>query len=325
VLFRPIHGRFISSSPPVTGGRLPSPAPGGEPGTVLEGVGGIYRVRLDRGPEVEAFLRGRLKREARTGEKVVAGDRVRVAPAGEAEWTVEKVEERVSQLVRAGPRGRRPKVVAANLDRIVIVLSALDPPFRRQVADRFLVLAESCRIPPVMVVNKMDLPGARDEAAPHLEVLREAGYPVLETSARTEEGLEALREATVGRTSALVGPSGVGKSTLLNAMESGLELRTGEVSRKARRGRHTTVSARLLHLRQGIRVVDTPGFADVAAWGIAREELARAFPEFEEPADRCRFRGCSHLHEPGCGVREAVEEGVVHPWRYDSYRELMEG
>lgn len=294
-----------------------------EPGVVLESAGGVYRVLLDEGAEVQAFLRGRLKREARTGARVVAGDRVRVSPAGTSEWTVEEVEDRRSELVRAGPGGRRPKAVAANLDQVVAVFSVSDPPFRPEIADRFLVLAESCDLPPLLVVNKADLEPS-DELEADVAVYREIGYPVLLTSVRTERGLAELRAAMAERTSALVGASGVGKSSLVNALEPGLDLRVGEVGRRSGRGRHTTVSARLLVLGGGARVVDTPGFTDVAAWGVPAREVGDAFPEFRALAPHCRFRGCSHLHEPGCAVREAVEEGAIHPRRYAAYRTLME-
>lgn len=293
-------------------------------GVVLESAGGVYRVLLDEGDEVRAFLRGRLKREVRTGGRVVAGDRVRLAPAGESEWTIDAVEDRWSELVRAGPGGHRPKVVAANLDQVIAVLSAIDPPFRPEIANRFLVLAESCGLAPILVVNKVDLDGAARELERPLEIFRDTGYPVLLTSAQTGRGLAQLRQAMAERISALIGPSGVGKSSLVNAVEPGLDLRVGEVGRRSGLGRHTTVAARLLELGGGARVVDTPGFSDVAAWGIPARELSRAFPEFEPLAARCRFRGCSHLHEPDCAVREAVEEGAVHPARYAMYRDLME-
>jgi ribosome biogenesis GTPase / thiamine phosphate phosphatase len=296
-------------------------------------VGGTYRVRLVREDrEIEAVLRGRLKKEERTGERVVAGDRVRLRIPEDGTPTIEEVLPRFTELVRARPGGRRPKHVASNVDRVLVVLAAADPPFRPEVADRFLVLAESCRIPPVLVVNKMDLvpEGAGDRAALEsaLDLYRSLGYPVLETSALGGEGVKELQRLLDSGTSVLVGPSGVGKSSLLNALNPDFELRTREVSARGRGGRHTTVSARLLRLAgEGWSgegwVVDTPGFSDITLWGVEPALLPDTFPEFRERAGECRFRGCRHLEEPGCAVKAALKSGEVDPVRYGSYRALM--
>ncbi len=296
---------------------------GDRPGTVLSTVGGIYRVLLDEGQEVEASLRGRLKREARTGRRVVAGDQVRVAEMADGAWTVEQVTPRANELVRAGPGGRRPKVVAANLDQVLVVTSAAEPAPDLHVLDRFLVLCEANQIPPLLVFNKMDLAGAPAVIEPLRELYLSIGYRTVETSAQSLEGLDRLRKMMKGRTSALIGPSGVGKSSLLNALDPGLDLRTRSVSQRRGTGRHTTVSARLLVLDGDGRVVDTPGFSEVSTWGISAADLAHAFPEFVEAAEDCRFRTCTHTHEPDCRVRAAVEEGRVDAGRYESYRRLL--
>lgn len=293
-------------------------------GRVGEMGGGVYRVLLDDGRWVEASLRGRLKLEARRGDRVVVGDRVEVRISPEGEATVESVEPRATELLRRGPLGRKPKVVAANVDRALVVAAARDPEPRRELVDRFLALAGSAGIPATLVVNKVDLPGARRVADELCAFYRGIPIPAVAVSAASGEGLEALRALLSRGTTVIVGPSGVGKSSLLNALQAGLELRTAPVGLRRGRGRHTTVGARLIPLEGGGEVVDTPGFSDAALWEVEPQALARAFPEVARRMGECRFRGCSHTHEPGCAVRAAVEEGAIDPGRYASWVRLLE-
>lgn len=285
--------------------------------------GGVYVVALDDGRVVEASLRGRLKKEDRKGDKVVIGDRVRIEAGGDA-FTVEEVEERSTTIVRRGPSGHRRKVVAANVDRLVAVMAAAEPAPRLELIDRLLVLAEADDIEGVLVVNKVDLPGQRPAADEIAELYRSVGYRVLLTSAPTGEGIDELKSLLCSGTSALVGPSGAGKSSLLNAVQPGLQLRTGALSRKVARGRHTTVSARLIPLDCGGTVADTPGFSDVGVWGVEKDEVELCFPEIRALAGRCRFQDCAHAVEPDCAVLEAVEEGRIAESRYRSYRVLLD-
>ncbi len=297
-------------------------------GDVWGSLGGVYTVRLDDGgAEVEAFLRGRVKRQARAGDRVVVGDRVRVVTefqGDEEVWTIEEVAPRRTQIVRRSGPGRKPKAVAANLDRLIVVVSLKAPEPRLEIVDRFLVLAEIDEVPAVVVLNKIDLDGA-EALANELEPLYAGvGYPVLRTSAESGAGIEAFGALLSSGVSALVGPSGVGKSTLLNAVQPGLRLRTGEVSKRLGRGRHTTVAARLIPLERGGLVADTPGFGEVGLWGIGETEVERVFPEIAARAAECRFRGCRHLEEPDCAVKAAVEVGELAASRLASFRVLRD-
>jgi ribosome biogenesis GTPase len=287
-------------------------------GSVQATGGGVYTILLSDGRTIDASLRGRLKRGK---GRVVIGDQVTVAEAPDS-WTVESVAERTTELVRRGKGGRVPKLLAANLDRVFVVVAVRDPPANADLIDRLLVLVASSGMHPTLVLNKVDLEGAR-EASQELATKYEAiGYTALCVSAVSREGLAELHEELCRGTSALIGPSGVGKSTLLNALDPELGLRTGELSRKGGTGRHTTVSSRLIGLSCGGFVADTPGFSDVALWGVEPTEVGRCFPEFVEPAETCRFRMCTHVHEPDCGVREALDEGNILRSRYDSYLKL---
>lgn len=289
-------------------------------GRVIGVEGGVYTLTLESGRQIEASLRGRLKQESRGGGKIVIGDCVEVEEADGAA-TVEDLLPRRNTMVRRGVAGRKAKVLAANLDRVFVVM-AIEPIPRAELIDRFLVVAEANAIPPVIILNKIDLPGAVD-VAPDLSALyKSAGYVVLSVSAKDGIGIDGLRALLCDGISAFMGPSGAGKSTLLNKVEPGFKLRTGELSRRGRSGRHTTVSSRLLSLSCGGAVADTPGFSDVGLWGMDPADLDQCFPEMRGLRDRCRFRGCAHMVEPGCAVREATEEGRIAPERYESYRVL---
>jgi ribosome biogenesis GTPase len=312
-------------------------------GTVHGTEGGVYRVHLESGMVLDASLRGRLKRESRTGDRVVIGDSVTLGVSDGGSATIEEVHPRRSEIIRRGPGGRRPKVVAANVERLVVVAAVARPVPRQFLLDRLLVIGEANRLESALVLNKMDLltdlqrgdgiedaerqPRVHDDRTLVLELMelyRGIGYPVLETSVVSGQGLDALTDLLCSGSSALVGPSGVGKSSLLNAIEPGLGLRTGELSHRKARGRHTTVSARLIPLECGGVVADTPGFSDVGVWGVDQREIEGCFPEFHPHREECQFRGCSHLHEPACGVRDALARGAIHPGRFRSYEALAQ-
>ena len=290
-------------------------------GTVHETGGGVYSVVLDEGSRLDASLRGRLKQEQRTGSRVVIGDRVTVSESGAA-WTIDSVDVRETELVRRGRGGRIAKILAANLDRVFTVLALRAPTATAQLIDRMLVLVESSGMHPILVLNKADLDGAAQSAEEFTELYGAIGYRVLVASAEPGMGLEALHEVMCSGSSAFIGPSGAGKSSLLNKIDPVLELRTGILSKKTGTGRHTTVGSRLIALKCGGLVADTPGFGDVGLWAVSPRAVAECFPEFANLQHECRFRGCTHIHEPQCAVRAALEAGEIRASRHESYMRL---
>ena len=288
-------------------------------GIVLRGTGGVWQVRAETGETYPASLRGRLKQGEH--EKLAVGDDVILErEAREDAWTIVEILPRRSKLARRAPGGGPgERVVAANIDQVVVVFAIAEPEPHVRMLDRFLVIAEGNELPSRIVVNKIEL-------SPKATVLfgeyEKIGYPVHYTSVKRGDGLPELRDALRGRVSALTGPSGVGKSSLLNAMFPGLKLRVGEISRSVMKGRHTTVGADLHPLPEAGYVVDTPGLREVGVWGLDARELDRCFPEMRPLLEQCRFGDCTHRVEPGCGVRAGIESGEVSRERYESYLKL---
>jgi ribosome biogenesis GTPase len=298
-------------------------------GLVLRARSGFYTIETDEGDLVEARLRGRVKKERQASDLAVIGDRVEVERLPDGTGAIASVEPRRSRFSRRqpGPRGSwREDVMVANPDLVVIVFAVDRPPPNPRLIDRFLVVTEYNEVPALLVANKVDLgaDAARDIFGPYERI----GYDVLYAGAKAGIGVEELRGRLAGRLSIVTGPSGVGKSTLLNALQPGLQLATGEVSSAEEgKGKHTTTHAELLPLEgaDGGYVADTPGIRELGLWEIPPSELAWCFPEFRDHLGGCAFNDCSHLHEPRCGLRAAVGRGEVSDERYDSYRRLLTG
>ena len=299
-------------------------------GLVLRARSGFYTIATDEGDLVEARLRGRMKKERQTSDLAVIGDRVTVERLPDGTGAIGAIVPRESRFSRRqpGPRGSwREDVIVANPDLVAVVFACDRPPPNPRLIDRFLVVAEYNEVPALLVANKVDLIGV--EAARDLfGAYERIGYDVVYTSARAQIGLEELRERLGGKLSIVTGPSGVGKSTLLNALQPGLQLVTGEVSEaESGKGKHTTTHAELHPLEgaAGGYVADTPGIRELGLWQIPSTELAWCFREFRAHLGACGFNDCTHLHEPRCGVREAVESGALSADRYDSYRRMLTG
>jgi ribosome biogenesis GTPase len=320
-----------------------SDLPSSAEGIVLRGTGGIWQVRTEDGDVRDVSLAGRLKqgenerkgtkrgREARVAastdfRKLAVGDRVTIASdESDTAWRITEIHPRRSQLARREPGGGHgERILAVNVDQVIIVFAAAKPEPHRRMLDRFLVIAEANDLKARIVINKSDLGvGGADAARAKFAEYERIGYPLHVTSVAKRDGVDELRDVLAGRTSVITGPSGVGKSSLMNALYPGLGLRVGEVSESVNKGRHTTVGAFLHALPDGGFVVDTPGLREIGTWAIDAGMLGDCFPEVRAHAFACRFADCAHRVEPGCAVRDAIGTDVSEE-RYDSYLRLRE-
>jgi ribosome biogenesis GTPase len=295
-------------------------------GTVMRAQSGFFWVQTEAGV-LECHLRGRLKKERQSSDIAVIGDVVEVKQVTPTTGAIEAVQPRRTKLARraAGPRGVwKEDVLIANVDQVLPVFACANPEFTPRMLDRYLVLIEYGELDAVIVANKVDLVGeeaARAMFAPYERI----GYPVVYTSPKLGLGLDALRQQLDGRISVVTGKSGVGKSSLLNAVQPGLQLATSDVSETLGKGRHTTTVAQLisLDLPGGGYVADTPGIREIGLWRFPSDMLDWCFREFRPFLDQCFFAGCTHTHEPDCAVREALEQGAISAARYDSYVKLL--
>ena len=288
-------------------------------GMVIRTESGFHRVLVADGVVTCRALK-RLLHGARTATTaVVIGDRVRLELHDDGTGVILEVLPRANELVRGmAGGGRYLDVIASNLDLLVAVHSLKEPEINLGRLDRFVLIAEAAEIPALVVLNKVDLTTVSDAdaaAAPY----RAAGYQVIVTSAIQRQGVDELRVALTGKISVVVGPSGVGKSTLLNDVQPGLALRTAAISESTGKGRHTTTTAELLQLSTGGWMADTPGLRELAIREVEPEDLSWLFPEFRPLAPLCRFSDCSHRDEAGCAVRAEEAEGRIFPSRYRSY------
>ena len=291
----------------------------------MSGTGGTWQVRTEDRELLDAPMRGRLKKIADDSLKLTVGDEVMLEPGShDGSWVIGEILPRRSQLARRMPGGGHgERIVVANVDQVIVVFAAIKPEPHVRMLDRFLVIAEGNSLDARIVINKIDLVDEA-ETRERFRDYEKAGYPLHFTSVKKQIGLEGLHDALAGRTSVLSGPSGVGKSSLLNGMYPGLNLRVGEISESVNKGRHTTVGALMHPLPDAGYVVDTPGLREVGMWGMPSDHLDQCFPELRPLISECRFADCTHRSEPGCAVLAAVESGEVSRVRYESYVKLRE-
>jgi ribosome biogenesis GTPase len=297
-------------------------------GVVIRSTGSWYDVRVGE-DVIPSKVRGKFRlRDDVDTNPVAVGDRVTVRLNEDRTGFITEIHERTNQLSRraAGRRVGRESVIIVNIDFVWIIQSARMPAPNPGFIDRVLVTTEAHDIRAGLVLNKMDLLRKSDrEAFESFRALYEGlGYPVLATSAETGRGIQTLREQLQGRTSVLTGPSGVGKSSLLNVLEPGLDIKTADVSEKTRKGRHTTTYAALFPLSGGGYIADTPGIREFGVLHVEPWELSHYFIEFETHLEHCRFPTCTHDHEPDCGVKAAVDAGDVDARRYRSYLNILD-
>lgn len=308
-----------------------APPPGAEPGVVVRAYGKFFEVELADGTVLLSTVRGSLRRERRRTDLVAVGDRVWVIDVGEGEGQIELVEPRTRVLSRLARHTEDvEQVILANPDQALFLFAVREPDPHRRMLDRFLVLAESRGLPAVIGVSKVDLDVVEDDGVPRSRRLfgeYERVYPVFYLSARTGEGIPGLDAALRGKVTAVAGPSGVGKSSLLNVLDPAGRRAIGEVSDATGKGRHTTTATVLRRIpgEPPTFVADTPGIRALSLQAVPPETLDDLFPELRPYLGRCFYPDCTHLHEPGCAVLDAVEAGEIPRERYESYAAMRRG
>ena len=282
-------------------------------GKIIKGIAGFYYIYAENDEVYECKAKGIFRKDNR---KPLVGDNVEieVLDEQEKEGSVTAILPRKNSLIR-------PAV--ANVDQAFVIFAMENPKPNFMLLDRFLIMMEKENVPAVICFNKKDL--ATEEELEFLyETYKSCGYQVILSSTFNGEGLEEIREILKGKTTVVAGPSGVGKSSITNALQENVQMDTGEISKKLKRGKHTTRHSQVIPVGKDTYLMDTPGFSSLYLTDIEEQELKDYFPEFREYEDQCRFQGCRHIHEPGCAVKKALSEGKISQQRYDNYLALYE-
>lgn len=282
-------------------------------GKIIKGIAGFYYIHAENGQVYECKAKGAFRKQK---IKPLVGDMVRIAVLDEAEHlgNVEKILPRKNELIR-------PAV--ANIDMALVIFAAAKPEPNFNLLDRFLCMMEFQNVPVTICFNKTDLVD-EEKIEEYRKIYEPAGYRLMSTCTRTGEGVDAVKALLHGKTTTVAGPSGVGKSSLINALQSDVQMQTGVISDKIDRGKHTTRHSEIVPVMEDSYIMDTPGFSSMDVPGFEKEDLWTCFPEFREYEPYCKFQGCSHINEPDCGVKEALAEGKISSVRYENYKLLYE-
>lgn len=294
-------------------------------GLVTRQQAGFYTV-FANGEEFTCKLRGKFRKNRKNEDLIAIGDQVFITQLPDGSAVIEEVLPREKEFFRMAPsaRGEFKQVLIANPDQIFLVFACAEPEPSMRMLDRFLVIAEKQKIPAVIVANKVDLVGEK-KARQLFSIYTDLGYQVMFTSARKKINIAQLHEEIKGKLSAFSGPSGVGKSSLLNCIQPELGFEIGGLKQSSGKGRHTTVVRQLVKLEDGGFVADMPGLRSLSLWDTEPEELDGYFPEMRDLVADCQFNDCSHISEPGCAIKQAIENGSIHKARYESYVRLRMG
>ena len=293
-------------------------------GVVIRATGSWYEV-LSAGERFQCRIRGKLRlKGVRSTNPVVVGDEVRCLTDEQGSHLIIDITPRRNYVIRrASNLSKESHIIAANIDQALLLVTLRQPETALEFVDRFLVTGEAYKIPVTILLAKIDLQAA-EEVAFFRSIYEPIGYRVVEVSATTGEGVEAVHDLLVGRTTLLSGNSGVGKSTLVQRIDPTLDIRTGDISDSHHKGRHTTTFSTMYPLREGGALIDTPGIKGFGLIDIEEEELWHYFPEMMHYGRECRFYNCTHTHEPGCAVMAALEAGEISELRYESYLKMMD-
>lgn len=282
-------------------------------GKIIKGIAGFYYVHVERGHVYECKAKGVFRKDK---QKPLVGDNV--------ELDILDEEKKLGHIAAILPRKNdliRPAV--ANVDQALIIFAVTKPEPNFNLLDRFLILMEQKELPCIICFNKQDL-FSEEEKKELSQIYENAGHKVLFSSALYEQGIEEIKELLQGKTTTVAGPSGVGKSSIINRLQPGVQMETGEISEKIERGKHTTRHSEIIPVNENTYLVDTPGFSSLLLFDLEKEELAQFYYEFLKYEPECKFIGCSHTHEPVCGVKKALDEGLISQTRYKNYCLLYE-